>query len=152
MYAERKRKTSVFQMTSINIFQRNTFMNIYYSSLCVCVSICLPNTPYEKRQFFKLSLKGWNSEFFFYLTGCYTKVKEPCLSKYLPIAEGSWMHIVPNSPIWNAINLVQLLNSCHRFHFLWRQPLHYERARAHTHTHTYTYVYIYIYIYNIYKV
>ena len=34
------------------------------------------------------SLTGLNSEFSFFKTGCHTKIKEPPLSYYLPIAGG----------------------------------------------------------------
>ena len=41
---------------------------------------------YDTRSIFKRSLTGLNSEFSFSLTSCLTKVEEPSLSYYLPIA------------------------------------------------------------------
>ena len=51
-------------------------------------------------------------------------VEEPGLSYYLPIAGGkyNWIHTFPKgiSAMWNAIILVQDLNSCRRDHLLRR--------------------------------
>ena len=75
-------------------------------------------------QFFKRSLTGLNSEFSFSETSCLTKAEEPSLSYYLPIAggENNWIHTFPKgiNDIWNAISLVQDLNSCRRVRFLRR--------------------------------
>ena len=40
--------------------------------------------------------------------------------------ENNWIHTFPKgiSAMWNAISLVQCLNSCNRVHFLRRKPLH----------------------------
>ena len=50
--------------------------------------------------------------------------EEPSLSYYLPIAGGknNWIHTFPKgiSAMWNAISLVQDLNSYRRVHFLRR--------------------------------
>ena len=43
---------------------------------------------YDSRSMFKRSLTGFNSEFSFSLTSCFTKAEEPSLSFYLPIAGG----------------------------------------------------------------
>ena len=63
----------------------------------------------------------------------------------------NWIHTFPKciSAMWNAINLVQDLNSGHRVDFYYND--HYTTGTAltthtHTHTHTHTYIYIYIYI------
>ena len=57
------------------------------------ILVCIYPTPLQKLditqgQFSKWSLTGLNSDFFFSLTGCHTKVKEPSLSYYLLIAGG----------------------------------------------------------------
>ena len=44
---------------------------------------------------FKLSLTGLNSEFSFFLTSFHTKVKEPSLLYYLPIAGGRIVGVIP---------------------------------------------------------
>ena len=58
-----------------------------------------PTPPQEqdatKGQFIKRSLTGLNSEFSFFQTGCQTKVKEPSLSYYLPIAVGRIVGLIP---------------------------------------------------------
>ena len=48
--------------------------------------------------------------------------EEPRLSYYLPIAGGRIIDTFPKgiSAMWNAISLVQDLNSYRRVHFLWR--------------------------------
>ena len=45
-----------------------------------------------------MSANGLNLEFFFFLTGCLTKAKEPCLPYYLPLPgkEKRWIHAYPN--------------------------------------------------------
>ena len=43
---------------------------------------------YDIISIFKLSLTGFNSEFSFSLTSCFTKAEEPSLPYYLPIAGG----------------------------------------------------------------
>ena len=70
--------------------------------------------------FFKRRLTGLNSEFSFSYTSCLTKAEEPSLSYCLPIAGGRIIHTFPKgiSAMWNAISLVQDLNSCNRIHFL----------------------------------
>ena len=46
-------------------------------------------------QFFKRSLTGFNSEFYFCKTSCLTKAEEPSLSYYLPIAGGRIIGFTP---------------------------------------------------------
>ena len=62
----------------------------------------------------------WNG-MFGQVEGQYTT---PSLSYYLPIAGGRILGFIPFpkgiSAMWNAISLVQDLNSCRRVHFLWR--------------------------------
>ena len=59
------------------------------------------------------------------VTGCYTKDKKK-LSSLLFQRENNWIHTFPKSirAMWNAIDLVQDLNSCHRVRFLRWWPLH----------------------------
>ena len=70
---------------------------------------------------FKRILTGFNSEFSFSQTSCLTKAEEHSLSYYLPHSwrENNWIHTFPKgiSAMWNAISLVQDLNSCRRVHF-----------------------------------
>ena len=67
-----------------------------------CLSIVLhiyPTPPLgqdmTQGQFFKRSLTGLNSEFSFSYTSCFTKVEEPSLSCYLPIAGGRIIGFIP---------------------------------------------------------
>ena len=48
------------------------------------------------------------------------KAEESSLSYYLPIAGGRIIGFIPISAMWNAVSLVQDLNSCRRVHFLRR--------------------------------
>ena len=50
---------------------------------------------YDTRSIFKQSLTGLNSELSFSLTSCLTKVEEPSLSFYLPIAGGRIIGFIP---------------------------------------------------------
>ena len=60
--------------------------------VCVCVCVCkwLLTPSYEKDvtqdEFFERSWTDLNSEFSFYKITCHTKVKEPNISYYLPMA------------------------------------------------------------------
>ena len=62
--------------------------------------------------------------FSFSKTSCLTMAEEPSLSYYLPLAGGRifWIHTFPKgiSAMWNAVSLVQDLNSSRRVHFLRR--------------------------------
>ena len=72
---------------------------------------------YDTRSIFKLSLTGLNSEFPF----CLTKAEELSLPYYLHIAGGRIIGFMTfPKGMWNAISLVQDLNSCRRVHFLRR--------------------------------
>ena len=86
------------------------YIYIYiYTCVCVCllmcisVSVCdyayLPNPSaragYDTRSIFKRSLTGLNSECSFSLTSCLTKVEEPSLPYYLPIAGGRIIGFIP---------------------------------------------------------
>ena len=75
---------------------------------------------WHKVSFFKRSLTGLNSEFSFSKTSCLTKAVEPSLPYYWPIAGGRIIGFIPfpRVLVWNAISLVQDLNSCRRVHFL----------------------------------
>ena len=76
---------------------------------------------YNTRSIFKQSLTGLNSEFSFSLSSCIIKAKEPSLPYYLPIGGGRIIEFIPfPSAMWNAISLVQDLNSCCRVLFLQR--------------------------------
>ena len=46
-------------------------------------------------QFFKRSLSGLNSEFSFSKTSCLSKIEEPSLPHYLPIAGGRIIGFIP---------------------------------------------------------
>ena len=76
---------------------------------------------------FKRSLIGLNSEFSFSKTSRLTKAEEPSLPYYFTHIwkENNWIHTFPKGirAMWNAISLVQDLNSCRRVHFLQRKPL-----------------------------
>ena len=52
-------------------------------------------TGCDTRLVFKQRLTGLNSEFSFSKIGCHTKVKEPSLPYYLPIASGSIIGYIP---------------------------------------------------------
>ena len=79
---------------------------------------------YDTRSIFKPSLTGLNSEFSFSYTSCFSKAEE--LQSALLFThswrENNWIHTFPKSisAMWNAISLVQDLNSCRRVHFLQR--------------------------------
>ena len=64
----------------------NYSFNIY---IYIYIYIYIPTPPHEQDatlgQFFKRILTVLNLEFFFYKTGCHTKVKELGPSYYLPI-------------------------------------------------------------------
>ena len=79
---------------------------------------------YDTRSIFKRSLTGLNSEFSFPSTSCLPKAEEPSLPYYLAIAGGriKWIITFPKgiSAMWNAISLIQELNSCRCVHFLRR--------------------------------
>ena len=65
-------------------------LSIYflYTFAGVCTyPIPLPHTCCNTRSIFKQSLIGMNSDFFFSLTSCYTKVKETSLPYFVLIAE-----------------------------------------------------------------
>ena len=59
----------------------------------------LPNpyarAGYDTRSIFKRSLTGFNSEFSFSKTSCFTKEEEPNLPYYLPIAGGRIIGFIP---------------------------------------------------------
>ena len=74
---------------------------------------------YDTRSIFKWSLSGLNSEYSFSQTSILTKAEEASLPYYLPIAEGRIIGFIHNA-MWNAVSLVQDLNSCRRVHFLLR--------------------------------
>ena len=92
------------------------------------ISSYLPNPSaragYDTRSIFKRSLTGLSSEFSFSYTSCLIKAEEPSLPYYFTHSwrENNWIHTFPKgiSAMWNAIGLVQVLNSCHRVHFLRR--------------------------------
>ena len=69
-------------------------------------------------------LTGLNSEFSFSKTSFLTKAEEPSLPYYFTHCwkENNWIHTFPKgiSAMWNAMSLVQDLNSCRRVHFLRR--------------------------------
>ena len=81
---------------------------------------------YDTRSILKQSITGLSSEFSFSLTSCLTKAEELSLPNYFPWRENNWIHTFPKgiSAMWNAISLIQDLNSCHRVHFQWQKPLH----------------------------
>ena len=58
-----------------------------YSYVCVCIYV-FTNSPYEQDVIQCQFLRGVWIQFSFSLTGCCTKVKEPSLPYYLPIARG----------------------------------------------------------------
>ena len=92
--------------------------------------VCIyPWAGYDARSIFKQSTAGLNLEFSFYLTGCFTKVKEFSLPYYLLIAlrENRWIHAFPKdiSMKGNANSLIQALNLGCQFHLLWQWPLYY---------------------------
>ena len=71
--------------------QTHTHTHTYiYIQMCVCVCVYFTISPLEQDvthgQIFQWSLTGLNSEFSFSWTGYHTKVKEPSLPYYLPIA------------------------------------------------------------------
>ena len=63
------------------------------------IYIYLPTPPHgqdmTQGQFFKRSLTGLSSEFFFSKTSCLTKAEEPTLPFYLPIAGGRIIGFIP---------------------------------------------------------
>ena len=79
---------------------------------------------YDTRSIFKWSLTGLNSEFSFSETSRLTKAEEPSLPYYFTHSwrENNWIHTFPKgiSAMWNAISLIQDLNSSRHVHFLWR--------------------------------
>ena len=85
-------------------------------------------------QFFKQSWTGLNSGFSFSETSCLTKAEEPSLPYYLLIVGGRIIGFItfPKgiSAMWNAISLVQDLNSCRRIHFL-RHHGHFHKHNVH---------------------
>ena len=50
---------------------------------------------YDTRSIFKRGLTGFNPEFSYSKTSCLTKVEEPSLSYYLPIAGGRIIGFIP---------------------------------------------------------
>ena len=80
----------------------------------------------DTRSIFKRSLTGLNSAFSFSSTSCFTKAEEPSLLLLFTRSwrENNWIHTFPKgiSAMWNAISLVEDLNSCRRVHFLRRPP------------------------------
>ena len=75
---------------------------------------------YDTRSGFKRSLTGLNSEFSFSSNSC--RRTQSALLFTHSWRENNWIHILPKgiSAMWNAISLVQDLNSCRRVHFLRR--------------------------------
>ena len=77
---------------------------------------------YDTRSIFKRSLTGLNSEFSFSYTSCLTKAvrTQSALLFAHSWRENNWIHTFPKgiSAMWNAICLVQDLNSSRRVHFL----------------------------------
>ena len=59
--------------------------------------IYVPRARSNKKSIFPRSLTGLNSKFYFSLTSCHTKVKEPNLPYYLPVAEGRIIRFIPFS-------------------------------------------------------
>ena len=58
------------------------------------LSISFPRSVRDTRSITKKSLTGLNSGFYFFSTGCNTRIEEPSLSYYLVIAN-SWIHTIP---------------------------------------------------------
>ena len=94
----------------------------------------LPNLTtlagYGTRSIFKRCLTGLNWEISNSYTDCYTKVKEPSLSYYLPIAGGRIVGFLPFARIL-AFRVMQAASSRIRTRvtisiFLSRLPLHHE--------------------------
>ena len=75
----------------------------------------------KQGQFFKRSLTGLNSEFSFSYTSCLTKAEEQSALLFTHSwRENNRIHTFPkgiSSAMWNAISLVQDLNSGRRVHF-----------------------------------
>ena len=75
---------------------------------------------YDTRSIFKWSLTGLKSEFSFLPLQGWTA--QFTLLFTHSWRENNWIHTFPKgiSAMWNAISLVQDLNSCHRVHFIRR--------------------------------
>ena len=91
--------------------------------------ICIYLTPPHEQdvtqcQFLKRSLTGFNPEFSFSSTGCLAKAEDLRVPCYLLITGGRIIGFMPFRRVfvlmWNAISLIQDLNSCHHVHFLRR--------------------------------
>ena len=76
-----------------------------------------PPAECDWRSIFKMNSTDLNSDFFFSLTDCHIKVKNPNQLYYLPIDKGEnrWIHTITDgiSEMWS----VQDLNSDHCVHF-----------------------------------
>ena len=101
------------------------FISQFLAKLLSSVSIYpTPGRMWHTVNFLMRSLTELDSELFFSETGFLTKAEESSLPK---LFTQSWMknkgfHTFPkgNCTLWNAIKLIQDLNSCRRVHFLRR--------------------------------
>ena len=79
-------------------------LNVYVS-MCTCVYIHQPlcTTRLRHKINFIRNLTGLNSEFSFSKASCHTKVKDPNLSYYLPIAGGIMIGFItfPRIPVYS---------------------------------------------------
>ena len=81
-------------------FTYTAYIYIYIDAcVCVCVYVCVctctSNYPTPTMSIFKRSLRGLNSEFSFSQTSFLTKVKEPNLLYYLPVARERIFGCIP---------------------------------------------------------
>ena len=79
------------------LFEIELFLHL---TVCIQKTILIFTNPtaragYDTRSIFKRSLTGFNSEFSFSQTSCLTKVEEPRLPYYLPIAGGRIIGFIP---------------------------------------------------------
>ena len=101
----------------------------YDVSLIISTISYLPTPPplgqdVTQGQFLSGVYQIWIQKFSFSQTSCLTKAEETSQSYYFfhSCRENNWIHTFPKgiSAMWNAISLVQDLNSCRRVHFLGR--------------------------------
>ena len=101
-------------------------------------------------QFFRWCLTGLNSELFFSYTSWLTKIEEPSLPYYLPIAIG---RIIGFIPFPRVLVLCEMQSVSSRIWIRVAMSISYDDnhyttgSYTHTHTHARIYIYIYIYIY-----
>ena len=136
----------------IKYYVTSKFMKLFlllslYVYVCVCVYLPIPTPGRDVTQGqFLNGVEQFGIQSFLSKLAAWPRTQSALLFTH-SCKENKRIHTLPKSinALWNAINFVQDLNTCHLAHFLWRQPLHHGCEKKNLNK-IYIYIYIYIYI------